>query len=207
MRRFLLFVALALVAAACSSGDETASDATASVPPEGSTTVAVSTTTAAGEGSAVFAIEKVTFGDGAMVVITNTGTGAGELAGHWLCQRPSYFQIPDVALDPGEQVAIALGGDGFAPPAGALTVDAAATVGTIDPASGELGLYSASQFDDATVIVSYVEWGSTGHGRSSVAVAAGIWTEDGFVATTPTTGSLSATSVPASGPDGWSAAG
>jgi hypothetical protein len=207
MRRFLLFVALALVAAACSSGDETASDATASVPPEGSTTVAVSTTTVAGEGSAVFAIETVTFGDGAMVVITNTGTGAGELAGHWLCQRPSYFQIPDVALEPGEQVAIALDGDGLAPPAGALTVDAVATVGTIDPASGELGLYSASQFDDATVIVSYVEWGSTGHGRSSVAVAAGIWTEDGFVATTPTTGSLSATSVPASGPDDWSAAG
>lgn len=205
MRRFLLVVALALFAAACSGDDETASDTTTSAPQEGSTTVPASTT--AGGGSAVFAIETVTFGDGAMVVITNTGTGAGELAGHWLCQRPSYFQIPDVALGPGEQVAIALDGDGFAPPPGALTVDAVATVGTIDPASGELGLYSASQFDDATAIVSYVEWGSAGHGRSSVAVAAGIWTEDGFVATTSATASLSATANPATGPDDWSAAG
>ncbi|MEA2058500.1 MAG: hypothetical protein U9O63_07250 [Actinomycetota bacterium] len=205
MRRLLLFVALVLVAAACSSGDETASDTTTSAPPNASTTAAAPTT--AGGGSAMFAIEMVTFGEGAMVVITNTGTGAGELAGHWLCQRPSYFQIPDVALGPGEQVAIALSGDGFAPPAGALTVDAVATVGTIDPASGELGLYSASQFDDATAIVSYVEWGSAGHGRSSVAVAAGIWTEGGFVATTSTTASLSATPIPATGPDDWSAAG
>jgi hypothetical protein len=205
MRRLFLFVALALVAAACSSGDETASDTTTSVPPNASTTAAASTT--AGGGSAVFAIETVTFGDGAMVVITNTGTGAGELTGHWLCQRPSYFQIPDVALEPGEQVAIALDGAAFEPPPGAMIVDAVATVGTIDPNSGELGLYSSSQFDDATAIVSYVEWGSTGHGRSSVAVAAGIWTEGGFVATTPTTASLSATAVPATGPDDWSAAG
>jgi hypothetical protein len=200
-----LFVALVLVAAACSNGDETASDTTTSPPPNASTTAAASTT--AGGGSAVFAIEMVTFGDGAMVVITNTGTGTGELAGHWLCQRPSYFQIPDVALDPGEQVAIALDGAGFEPPPGAMIVDAVATVGTIDPASGELGLYSSSQFDDATDIVSYVEWGSTGHGRSSVAVAAGIWTQGGFVATTPTTASLSATAVPTTGPDDWSAAG
>jgi hypothetical protein len=205
MRRFFLFVALALVAAACSSGGDTAADTTMSPPPEGSTTTAVSTT--AGGGSAVFAIETVTFGEGAMVVITNTGTVAGELAGHWLCQRPSYSQIPDVALGPGEQVAIALDGDDFAPPPGALTVDAVATVGTIDPASGELGLYSASQFDDATAMVSYVEWGSGGHGRSSVAVVAGIWTKGGFVTTTSATASLSATSVPATGPDDWSAAG
>jgi hypothetical protein len=192
MRRSLLFVALALVVAACSSGDETASDTTTSTPPNGSTTAAASTT--AGGGSAVFAIETVIFGDGAMVVITNTGTGAGELAGHWLCQRPSYFQIPDATLEPGEQVAIALDGD-------------VATVGTIDPASGELGLYSSSQFDDASAIESYVEWGSAGHGRSAVAVTAGIWTEGGFVATTSTTASLVATAVPATGPDDWSAAG
>ena len=205
MRRFLLLVALALVAAACGGSDEAASDATTTAPPNGSTTTAISTT--ADGGSAVFAIEMVTFGDGAMVVITNTGAGAGDLAGHWLCQRPSYFQIPDVALEPGAQVAIALDGEGFAPPPGAVTIDAVATVGTIDPTSGELGLYSASQFDDPTSIVSYVEWGSAGHGRSSVAVAAGIWTDGGFVATTPTTASLSTTAVPATGPDDWSAAG
>ena len=205
MRRPLFFLVFALFAAACSSSDEPVSNTTTSTPPEVATTAAASTT--GGTGSAVFAIEMVTFGDGAMVVITNTGNGAGELAGHWLCQRPSYFQVPDVALESGEQVAIALSGDGFEPPPGAVVVDAVATVGTIDPASGELGLYASASFDDAGAIVSYVEWGSAGHGRSSVAIAAGIWTQGGFVVTTPATSSINAEVIPASGPDDWSGTG
>ena len=41
---------------------------------------------------------------------------------------------------------------------------------------GEMGLYSTNGFANSNNIVDYVEWGSSGHQRSSVAVAAGIWT-------------------------------
>ncbi|NND74328.1 MAG: hypothetical protein HKN44_04925 [Ilumatobacter sp.] len=40
---------------------------------------------------------------------------------------------------------------------------------------GELALYRSDQFSDPDAMLSYVEWGSSGHSRSSVAVAAGLW--------------------------------
>ena len=106
-----------------------------------------------------------------MVIITNVGDASGNLEGHFLCQRPSYAQLPDLELGPGESVAISLGGDVFLPPPGVKTIDAAVFVGNLDAAGGEMGLYLDQSFGDADSIVAYVEWGSTGHGRSETAVA------------------------------------
>ena len=44
-----------------------------------------------------------------------------------------------------------------------------------------MGLYLDGSFDSSSSIVSYVEWGRAGHGRTGTAVAAGIWPSGDFV--------------------------
>jgi hypothetical protein len=155
-----------------------------------------------GEG-VIFEITTVSFAS-PMVVITNVGTESGNLGGHWICQRPSYQEIPDVELAPGESVAISLGGDGFAPPAGALTIEGALDLGAIAAGSGEIGLYSSNSFGSADAIVSYVEWGNSGHGRSATAVEAGAWDDGGFVATTDDTAGIQQDTIFSMAASGWS---
>ncbi len=228
MRKVLVpVVLLILVAAACGS-DEPAAETTTSVTSTTSTTstttttttqaptttttvapttstTAPETTTTAVDGDAQFALSLVTFGDGRMLVIRNIGAAPGNLAGHWLCNRPIYHPLPDFTVGPGEEVAISLGGDSFVPPEGALVIDQAARLGDISPATGEIGLYSQGEFGNSDAIVTYVRWGSGGGGRSGVATSAGIWTADGFVATTDGTATLTAILLPAHIPEDWEA--
>ena len=116
------------------------------------------------------------------VLLQNTGNTPWSLTGHYLCQRPNYFALPDVTIPAGDIYWIGVGAAIDAPGVGAN-----GAVGSFDPDGGEVGLYSSNSFGDANAILSYVEWGSTGHGRSSVAVAAGIWSTGDFV---PVLGSL-----------------
>lgn len=224
MRRFALLLALMLVIAACGDDDDTTAGTTSVAPDtsaaadtttttaasttstaETTTTVAETTTTAAAAPSgAHFVISSVTFG-APMLVITNIGDASGNLAGHWLCQRPFYQEIPAVDVGPGESVAISLGGDVFLPPPGAITVEQAMNIGGMNRADGEIGLYSSNAFGSSSDIVSYVEWGSAGHGRSGTAVQAGIWEDGAFVATTGETALIQLDSFDDLSPAGWSA--
>ncbi|MCZ6505529.1 MAG: hypothetical protein O6834_06065, partial [Actinobacteria bacterium] len=148
-----------------------------------------------------FVLTSISFGDGGMIVITNVGDATGNLAGHFLCQRPAYFGIPDVEVAPGQSVAINTGGSVFQPPPDAITIDQIATIGTLSPGDGEVALYNSANFGSSADILSYVEWGSSGHGRSSVAVSAGIWS--GFVQTGDDSVALSANTTPATDASHW----
>ena len=145
-------------------------------------------TTTDSPGGPEFAITAVSFSEG-FVEITNIGDAQGGVDGWFLCQRPSYHAIGLLDLAPGESIQIAASG---------------ASYGSLDPGSGEIGLYAGNSFGDADAIVSYVEWGDSGHGRSGTAVEAGIWTDGGFVATDGSTGTLTSDGT-ATSPDGWSA--
>jgi len=173
------------------------------VPVPTSTTAPDSTTIPPSPPGAQFVITQVSLGVLGKVVIQNVGTEAASLDGYWLCQRPSYYQFPDVVLQPGESAAISVGGDIFVPPEGAIVIDEIAAIGPFDPESGEVGLYLGSDFSSPEAIVSYVEWGSSGHGRSDVAVSAQIWPEGGFVPTTADSGAILATRIPATDPSHW----
>ena len=214
MRGLITFVVLTLIVAACGTAGETAttskSEPTTTVAPETTTSTAGATTSAPAEetttttppvSGARFVLTSISLGDGGMVVITNIGDEAGSLGGHFLCQRPSYFAIPDVEVPAGGFVAISTGGNAFVPPPGAITIDEIAAIGTLKPADGEVGLYASALFGSATDIISYVEWGSSGHGRSSVAAEAGIWS--GFVQTTADSVAILANTVPASDAAHW----
>lgn len=76
-------------------------------------TTADSTTTTGetGGGDSQFVLTGFTFGDVATVTITNVGSGAGSLAGHFLCQRPSYASLSDTELAAGESITLTVGED------------------------------------------------------------------------------------------------
>lgn len=211
--RFVLQVLLAgaLVASACS--DDTASTTTVTAAPATTnapvTTQAPAATTATTQTTATTATSTgglqivqvgfdTSFQDG-WVLLQNTGNAPVSLNGHFLCQRPSYFALPDVTISVGDIFWVAVAGPVDAQP----TVGANGGMGSFDPGGGEVGLYSSGSFGDANAILSYVEWGSTGHGRSSVAVDAGIWGAGDFVAVLdPLVGAINV--LDAAGPTGAS---
>ena len=227
MKRIAALIALILVVAAC--GDDEAGDSTTTQAATATTTAAATVTTSAEDMTeetmaedmtedtmveedmteeatmegAIFEITSVTFG-APMVVITNVGTETGNLGGHWICQRPSYQELPAIDVGPGESVAVSLGGNVFLPPPGTLTIEGQLNIGGISASSGEIGLYSSNSFGSADAIVSYVEWGDTGHGRSGTAVEAGLWDDGGFVATTDATAGIQQDTIFSMASTGWS---
>jgi hypothetical protein len=155
-------------------------------PPEVSPYASDATTTTATSGAARFVLSTVAFGDAGYVEITNVGTGAGTLDGHWLCQFPSYGQISG-SLGPGESARFDGAAGGF---------------GDVLAAGGEIGLYTSSGFGDPGAIIAYVEWGKPGHERSGTATDAGVWTADSAVDAAGATLIVAVSDVPTSA-EGW----
>ena len=105
-----------------------------------------------------FVITAVEFGDEGFIELRNTSAGAASPDGLWICQFPTYNQINVGDVAAGETVRIP-----------------ASAVGGLSAEDGEVGLYLNGDFASSSAIISYVEWGSTGHQRASVAAGAGIW--------------------------------
>ena len=107
-------------------------------------------------------------GDG-MIELFNGTDVAIDVSDFWLCNRPVYQRISAMTLECGEmliqpgEVTVVSGFNGF------------------DGADAELGLYTTSSFGSSDALISYLEWGSAGHGRASVAIAAGLWEADFFL--------------------------
>lgn len=138
------------------------------------------------------------------MIIANRGDGAGSTEGYFLCRFPNYYELPAVELLPGEKLAIPLGTEDIPELIGVVAVaDVRNPLGPISARDDELGLYSSSQFGSDDAIVDYVEWGSTGHTRSNVAIAAGIWVVDGFVEVPDEVLAIVAQAFPTLGPDDW----
>lgn len=176
MRRWILLGALALVTAACSAGSSdtqtsdptttvSASTTVASSTPEASTTTIeaeVTTTAAVAVGGHPLVIASVDF-EGGVIVIRNDGDEPYDLTGHYLCNRPNYSQVPAETIASGGTIEVS-----------------AASLG-VTSGNGELGVYTSNSFGSADAIVRYVQWGSDSHGRTSVAVSAGVWAAGDWV--------------------------
>lgn len=146
-------VALVALVAACGSddGDSTSEPTTGSEP--AADVVADSATDSVASSSGL-QVTSVDFETG-VAVLTNNGDAHYDLAGHWICNRPSYAELPDEVLDPGATIEVSAGG--------------------FDAAGGEVAVYISDTFSSSDDIVAYVGWGAGG-GRDTVAVEAGIWT-------------------------------
>jgi hypothetical protein len=102
------------------------------------------------------------------VEIKNNGTMTINISSFYLCDFPAYAQLSSLTVESGSLI--------LTP--GSLVVVSGWTIAGND---GELGLYTMPSYTTASAMMDYVEWGSTGHTRSSVAQAAGIWTAGDFV--------------------------
>ncbi len=120
-------------------------------------------------------------GDDPRVALTNLGAEPIELSGWFLCNRPSYAELPERTLAPGQRLVVHLGTAGedtdrevFLERFSAPGRDA-----------GELALYRDGRFARAESMVDFVQWGGPGGpSRADVASDAGIWTQ-GFVDALP----------------------
>ncbi|MEN8237675.1 MAG: hypothetical protein ABFR53_00600 [Actinomycetota bacterium] len=206
-RTITLLIALTLLAAACSSdSDPSADDAATTTEAPASTTAPIAATTTeaetsasttvpvaattteasesdGGSASSPLVIAAVDFEAG-VIRIRNDGGEDYDLSGHWICNRPTYSELPGEVLAPGEVVEI----------------DAAAIGLSAD--SGEIALYESSDFGNSDDIRRYVQWGTDSHGRTTIAVAGGVWQEGDFIDNQG--GNIESTgSDPVSAPD-WS---
>jgi hypothetical protein len=109
------------------------------------------------------------------VTIKNYGSASDpmDISSFRLCNWPSYDQLGGMTILNGS-LDLAVGAS--------VTVTSDVALGTSD---GELGLYNSSSFGSSDAMEDYMQWGSAGHFRESVAVAAGVWTAGTFVNVTP----------------------
>lgn len=206
-------IALVLVLSACTNGGTssdsaagstleptTPSPTTAAPGGAGETTVPDTTSTTIVTGNATFVIGSVVFGDEGTIEIGNLGPDSGDLSGFWIAIHPYYLEIPSTIIAPGKAITVSVAES--ADPE--LVIPAAGLLPPLKSGSGEIGLYSSGGFGDPDAIVDYVEWGSAGHVRTSVAVEAGLWPEDQAIVIDGTATGLTAEDRSEPGPEGWS---
>lgn len=181
-----------------------ATTSSTAAPTTSATTAPTVTTTTVADGDPAIRIDEVVFAGEPYLIIANRGTGRGSTAGHWICQFPSYYELPAVDLQPGERLAVPLG-EGEAPQLVGIvaTVDVTTPLGSIASHDGEIGLYSSNAFNSAEAIVDYVEWGFPDHARAEVAIAAQIWTQNGYVEVPAEMLAIVAQAFPTTGPEDW----
>lgn len=200
VRRLAIILVIILVAAGCGRDDD-ADTTTTSTSTSTSTTTTPPTATQPPPGAeANIEITEVVFGADGYVAVTNFGDASADVGGWQLCQRPRYLSLPQVVIEPGEVVLFAFGDttglDGN-------VAEIGGGLGTIDAGDGEIGLYTSSAFGNPNAIVTYVEWGSSGHGRSAVAVEAAIWGDGDFVPTENESVRIVKTTADEVGDDDW----
>lgn len=145
--------------------------------PSTPTTEQVTTTPPVVTIDARFLLSTVVFGDQGWIEVINTGPQAGNIHGHWIAIHPFYLELPSTIVEVGQTVRVSLDPDADL----GVVVGAAGLLPVLVAPAGEVGLYSSGNFGDPNSIVDYLEWGSGGHFRSTVAIAAGIWDENSVV--------------------------
>jgi hypothetical protein len=206
-------VALVVVLSACSSSGAssdseggstleptTPSPATTVLGDEDGTTALDTTSTTIITGNVTFVIGSVTFGEQGTIEIGNLGPDTGDLTGFWIAIHPFYLEIPSTIIAPGKAIVVSVA-PGADPD---LVIPAAGLLPVMKSGSGEIGLYASGGFGDPDAIVDYVEWGSTGHVRSDVAIEAGLWPEDQAIVIDGSATGLTAEDRSEPGPQGWS---
>lgn len=122
-------------------------------------------------------INEVIYSPSQTVELKNLGSSNVDVSSYWLCTFPAYAQVSGLTV---------LSGNTMLGPGELLVLSGH----TYNAADDELGLYTSSGFANSNNIIDYVEWGSTGHARSTVAQMAGIWSSGDFVNDVTGTGSL-----------------
>ncbi len=105
---------------------------------------------------------------GDMIELKNFGSSAVDVSSWWFCSQISYNQISGMTV---------VNGTTTIPPGGLVVLSGRDFVNNAD-----LGLYTNNNsFASSSNMEDFVQWGSAGNGRESVASGKGIWTAGEFV--------------------------
>jgi len=169
--RFFLPVLILLITTACISGqpNTNVNVATANAPQEGPVKLSSATGT-------YFSINEVGLGPNGFVALTNFTDVPASLAGLYLCQGSSCFELPDTVVPAGGIVRISVGdGSGYE-----NVVVTHAALGELRPSDGEIALLTSKNLDELRAVLVYFQWGSTPHELTQTAVEAGLWVAGGY---------------------------
>jgi hypothetical protein len=118
----------------------------------------------------------VGLGPEGFISLTNFTDVPASLTGLYLCQGAECFELPDEVVDPGATVRVAVGdGSGLE-----NVVATGASIGELPRADGEIALYDSTDIENPKAMLTYLQWGSTPHDFTAIAVEAGLWIESGY---------------------------
>jgi len=163
-RARLVAFAFVLLAAGC--GSPTSSPGGSAAP----TSIAVTSpgpTPPPGDVSYYFLIEEIGLGPRGYVSLRNFTDVAASLDSVFLCQPDGCVDLPDVTVEPNEIVRVALADE-----AGLENVVMTGASLDLPPADGEVAIYSRDDVRDPAAMRYYVQWGSTPHELTNIAVEA-----------------------------------
>jgi len=166
--RVIILILMGLLLASCVPGDK--SSTPTPVPQSGLT----------GAGS-LFDIQEVGVGENGYVTLTNFTDQPATLKGLFLCQGTACFTLPDNTVTAGESVRIALASGNGIP----NVIASNATLGPLNPKDGEIALTTAENPAKPELIIAYLEWGSTPHKLTPLAIKAGLWLDGSYAPTSP----------------------
>lgn len=108
-----------------------------------------------------------------VVTIHNYGGSTVDISTYWFCQFPSYVQVSTMTVNSGN-VNLAAGAD--------VNITSSVNFGV---ANGEFGLYTTGSNFATTGMIDYLEWGTSGHTRESLAVSLGLWSAGTTITASP----------------------
>jgi hypothetical protein len=132
----------------------------------------------ANDAARYFAIVEIGLGANGYVALENYTDQPAQLEGLRLCQARHCVTLTAADVEPGNIVRISVGdGSGVE---GVVIRDADLQ---LEPSNGEVALMSAGSDFTPEVMRTYLEWGSTPHGLTSIAIEAGLWHEGSYAPT------------------------
>ena len=113
------------------------------------------------------------------IEIKNIGDETADISGWKLCRLLNYTQLPTGITIPADGIiVIHVGASGT----NTSTDIFLSSMSALNVSASDLGLYiNTLTFTSSANMRSFVQWGSDGNGRESVAVTAGFWTAGTFV--------------------------
>ena len=137
--------------------------------------------TMSGNPNRLLSIRAVGLGPDGYVAFENFTDVPVSLTGTHLCQGSTCAALPDAVIEAGEIGIVALGsGSGLD-----NVVASSVNVGELRPSDGEIALF-ASDTVSAAELLNYLEWGSTPHELTGMAIEAGLWHEGSYAPTSAT---------------------
>jgi len=172
----LVGAVLVLVLGACTSASSPSASLSSGNPPASGGSFEPGNASDVGR---YFRINEVGLGPNGWVTLLNYTDTAASLGTLFLCQGDRCVDLPEHDVPGGTEARVAVG-DG----SGLEDVAMTGADLTLEPANGEVGLFSSADLDPR-FIWAYLEWGSTPHGLTQTAVEAALWINGSYAPSSP----------------------